>query len=486
MIQRIPLAGGALALLVLPNGALGQDFTVAPIDGGAAPPLPVVLDSNGTGLAVGAAGSPVAPLRYDGDGVTALPLLPGDSEGFAFAINAAGQITGRSTGVQQQGQQTLLFDRAVRWEPDGNVLDLEDAATAGAPLQLFRGADIDSSGRVVGFARDASIPAGRGFLWDNGTIVDLGNLPGTPPQRLSTAQALNDAGVVVGHADDSSGFQRAFRWESGAMVDLHAQAGVPGRTSDAHDISPSGLIAGSADFVADLIDLRTPALFHPDGTVESIATFGGGIGETLAVNASGDAVGFATYANGTQAAFLHRNGVRIDLNELIDPASGWTLTDGRTITDAGVITGNGRLAGDQLPYQLTPAPCPGSYLPFGPGCPGTGGFVPALAGFGCPTPGDSIRLDLQKGLGGAPGLILFGTGLTDLDLTPCSVLLDPLLPVFLPFQLDGAAPGEGSLTLTFDLAPGTPPGAVWIQALVIDAAGENFYASAPPLRIAIG
>src|SRR5690606_41930251 len=51
----------------------------------------------------------------------------------------------------------------------------------------------------------------------------------------------------------------------------------------------------------------------------------------------------------------------IDLNMLIDPLSGWQLTEGRAINDLGQITGTGVFNGQTRGFLLTPVPEPGTW-----------------------------------------------------------------------------------------------------------------------------
>lgn len=47
-----------------------------------------------------------------------------------------------------------------------------------------------------------------------------------------------------------------------------------------------------------------------------------------------------------------------DLNTLVDPASGWTLTDARDINGGGQISGSGLFAGQRHAVLLKPVPEP--------------------------------------------------------------------------------------------------------------------------------
>jgi len=100
--------------------------------------------------------------------------------------------------------------------------------------------------------------------------------------------------------------------------------------------------------------------------------------------------------------------------------------------------------------------CAGFFLPYGVGCAGTGGFTPALSGGGCPAPGESITLGIAEGLGGAVGLLLFGTGTGDASVHGCQVPLVPVLPLTLPLTLTGAGAGKGFTVLAGALPPALP------------------------------
>lgn len=117
---------------------------------------------------------------------------------------------------------------------------------------------------------------------------------------------------------------------------------------------------------------------------------------------------------------------------------------------------------------------------YGAGCPGSGGFVPRLGLSGCTTPGGSVTLEVEHGLGGAPALLLFGTGQAMLPMGgTCQLLAAPLLPASLALSLSGAGPGAGTLKLTAPLAESlTIPVTFTAQLLVADpGAGPGFTAS---------
>ncbi|MFG0316273.1 MAG: FG-GAP-like repeat-containing protein [Planctomycetota bacterium JB042] len=107
---------------------------------------------------------------------------------------------------------------------------------------------------------------------------------------------------------------------------------------------------------------------------------------------------------------------------------------------------------------------------YGAGCPGAGGFVPALDVDLCPIPGGVARLRLVDAAGGAPALVLVGSAAAALPLGGgCSLLLQPVL-FLLPVTLGGAGAGAGSLLVDVPLPPGIAPGQLFLQAFVLDPA----------------
>jgi probable HAF family extracellular repeat protein len=121
------------------------------------------------------------------------------------------------------------------------------------------GRDINNSHRVVGESdTDPATTGGssltRAFLWQNGTMTDLGALASN---AFSAASAINNSGVIVGWAGNEDGQRRAFIYENGSMRNLNdlictqTEEGVtfvPGiMLTEARDINGDGWIVGWGD-----------------------------------------------------------------------------------------------------------------------------------------------------------------------------------------------------------------------------------------------
>ena len=79
------------------------------------------------------------------------------------------------------------------------------------------------------------------FLWSKNEMMDLGTLG----DDGSVAEAVNDAGQVVGSSSVASGVERAFIWTAhDGMVALPSLTENGG--SAAHDINDRGTIVGNS------------------------------------------------------------------------------------------------------------------------------------------------------------------------------------------------------------------------------------------------
>lgn len=113
-----------------------------------------------------------------------------------------------------------------------------------------------------------------------------------------------------------------------------------------------------------------------------------------------------------------------------------------------------------------------TYKPaFGIGCPGSGGFVPALDAPLKPIAAAPFDLEVTNGLGGAPCFFFFGLGptATPIGLSGCSLWITPILPPSFTVPLAGSGAGNGTLLLSGTM-PIVPTGTTFsMQAFIADA-----------------
>jgi probable HAF family extracellular repeat protein len=352
---------------------------------------------NGNGLHPAAGEiAPREPYAAQPTGYTVTDLgTLGGTFSYPEGINNAGAQTGRST---------LFGDAVLRgflWQK-GRLLDLgafpagpnSAGASVNANLQVTGGADgaasvADSNAScLVTSSLDS-----HAFLWQNGTLIDLGTLGG----KTSTGNWINSRGQIIGASQiretDPNGFVgcggapgsqvvRAFLYGNGKMRDLGTLGGFD---SAADTINDRGQIGGGSD-ITTAVD---PALGYPHhhpflwtkGVMTDLGTLGGEFGFTEGVNNNGIAIGLSTLVGEQHAhgflwqhgvisdlgvldgdtdsnaqgintfgqvvgfsgtdeairAFVLNRGVMTDLNTLVNPELGFQLFDAQWINDAGEI-----------------------------------------------------------------------------------------------------------------------------------------------------
>lgn len=271
-----------------------------------------------------------------------------DKSTFGEAINNAGQVVGERLVSRRLG--TL-----IRVEPDGTWKDY----TPETGPDTY-GTDINSSGQMTGYQYPGG-GAGRAFRTDPaGNLTSLGILSkGT----YSLGYAINGAGQVAGMADDATS-SRAFRTTATGNV---ATATVLGPAySAAYAINDAGAIAGEFYNTSDGLThiLRATAA----GQWEDLGTLAGNRASGEGINNRNEVVGAlyttdaATGAVQYRSAVLYTNaGGLQNLNNLIDPNSGWFLAIATGINDAGQIVGYGRVNGQTRGFRLTPTGAPFPY-----------------------------------------------------------------------------------------------------------------------------
>ena len=204
----------------------------------------------------------VSPQTYDfeaalwgpGKGeIHQLRPFPGDTVGIGLWINDKGQVVGESGSCSNTILPPLANGpRAVLWE-NGAVIDLGNLGgaclngCANASLGAFGNTPlyISNRGLIVGLSALTGEQTFHAFSWtkETGKMQDLGTIPG---DYASAAIGANDRGEVVGLSLDTNGNPRAFLRRNGMMIDLNTllPADSPIYALVAQFINASGEIAG--------------------------------------------------------------------------------------------------------------------------------------------------------------------------------------------------------------------------------------------------
>lgn len=281
-------------------GALGQD-----------------VNESGTTLGIGflPLGMGIRAVRWTGAGTpTLLPNLPGYSSTEVRDLNDAGSALGRAFGGVGEDE------RAVRWDSAGSIAELGHLGLNTEGTTIVNARALNASGTAVGYAAKhdpvgsyvGTIPVR--WAGDSPVAIELSVLPGNLPAGL--ALDVNDIGTTVGYVVKSPSFPadefgtRAARWDSGGTaLTVLGTLGVAANgeaQAQALAINAAGLIVGTTSAHNSATELPNPraVMWNPTGTAA------------------------------------------LDLNTLIDPAAGWTLTHAFAVSDTGWIAGAGNFDPD--------------------------------------------------------------------------------------------------------------------------------------------
>lgn len=216
---------------------------------------------------------------------------------------------------------------AMRWAPGAFREVLAELDTS--PLASSNGLFINTAGAIAGVSDAPSRQVHAAFWRAGGTdVLDIGTFGGAN----SAPTDLNDAGQVVGRADDANGNPRAFLWtETGGLRDLGT---LGGPTAAANALNASGAVVGTADTAEG----ATQAFLWRDGHLRSLGTLGGRSSAASAINADGLVGGNSDTETGVPHAFVWSEALGlVDLNDRLSGNAPGVLQTVLAVADTGEV-----------------------------------------------------------------------------------------------------------------------------------------------------
>ncbi|CAN5715082.1 hypothetical protein BH09PLA1_BH09PLA1_34750 [soil metagenome] len=184
-------------------------------------------------------------------------------------------------------------------------------------------------------------------------MQDLGTLGGA-----SRGNAINDDGHVAGFAA-VGGQASAFLWRPDTgMTDIGTLGGI---SALGHAINNHDQIAGESEMAQGGGGTRTHAFRWDAQTgMHDLGTLGGSVSIARGINDDGWVVG-DSYLAGDEPpvhGFVHYGISMRDLNDLIDPSSGWRILIAHDINNHGQIAAFASRAGEPWGHAVLLPPIP--------------------------------------------------------------------------------------------------------------------------------
>ena len=313
---------------------------------------------------------------WAGGTMTGLGFLPGGTSSVATAINESGSIAGYAY-CSGTNYHAFLFQSN----------NLQDLGTFGGPLST--GTAINDSGEITGWSYTAPEEFTNGlwlaaYWWRTNTMLEI------PPFRGFThsceGYGINDAGYICGITFLYMTNPRnwAFVWkdtnanavaDEGEMLPLGSLGSYGSEYSQANAINEAGQVVGwtyttNPAIHAFLITPSNGTWKLPNDTyangyldptnllMRDLGTLDGPTNKSYAaaINELSWIVGTSTTSSKTNQAFLWRNGVMTNLNQLIAAGTGWVLTNATGINEYNDIVGSGLYNGQPRAFILRASP----------------------------------------------------------------------------------------------------------------------------------
>ena len=189
-----------------------------------------------------------------------LGILPNQTESAALAVNGLGQVVGVSDHIEEVTYHEL--SRKSFLYQNGNLIELN------VPGEHNSATDINDAGQIVGMMQTAVSAPNNGYVYENGLATDLNSLiPSGSGLHITMANAINNAGQIVGTAVDAAG-------RTHAVLLNPAPAGMPSLSIGDVSVIEGNTGTRTAAFTVTLSSASSQPVTVAYGTADGTATAG--------------------------------------------------------------------------------------------------------------------------------------------------------------------------------------------------------------------
>ncbi|MFH0944869.1 MAG: SBBP repeat-containing protein [Planctomycetota bacterium] len=439
------------------------------------------LGETGNAYLVGSTSSlnfPLSSNAFD----TAL-MGPGEFDGFVAVLDSAGATLTYSSFFGGTGNDFCL---AVAVDAPTGVASVTGKTSSG-DFPVSAGAFSSSSaGGMDLFAIkvDPLTPAPDFSTYLGGANLDTGNavaIDGDGAVYLTGGVASTNFPVTPGAYDESAnGGSDVFVTKiSPSGLGLVFSTYLGGTANGFYPEQGNGIALGEDGVV--FVTGQTDSGNFPTVGPDVDATLGGTVDAFFAqLDADGAHLIYSTHVGGAAGDF--GNGVAVDSVGTAFIVGETSSSDLATTEGAAqTVFGGGFSDAFLADFRF----CDGAYETYGSACAGSGGFTPELFGNGCPDAGNTIKISLKRGLGGASGLLLVGLGTNPRFGHLCRFDVYPLAAV-LPIVLTAGGPGEGTFDLVANVPVSLNPGVLYLQTALFDTGAVANISSTNALAVGLG
>ena len=256
---------------------------------------------------------------YDFNEVTILPFLSGYERGGDVFLNNNRQVGGTHFSTTINESRGFLYQNGT----------ITNVGTLGGPFVNITG--INNSGAMSGIAVLGDPFQYHAVIYENGTLKDLGTIG----HNFSRGLDINNLGHVTGWSNVVPGennIYHAFLYKEGQMLDLGT---LGGDISTGYAVNDSDYVVGNSDNYTGSPQISSAFIWYGSGSMESLPVIGGAITSIATDINNNNLIIGSCRVNSVSVPVIWIDGQVYRINDMIEP--GFTIGEVKAINNKNQI-----------------------------------------------------------------------------------------------------------------------------------------------------